>query len=59
MHKTYDNLLLKNLTPSLLSSTLLIADTPADKREFVKISQAVGFGFLIMGAIGYVIKLGE
>ncbi len=31
----------------------------ADKREFVKISQAVGFGFLIMGAIGYVIKLSE
>ena len=31
----------------------------ADKREFVKISQAVGFGFLVMGAIGYVIKLSE
>jgi preprotein translocase subunit Sss1 len=31
----------------------------ADKREFIKISQAVGFGFLIMGAIGYVIKLSE
>lgn len=29
----------------------------ADKREFVKISQAVGMGFLIMGAIGYFIKL--
>jgi protein transport protein SEC61 subunit gamma-like protein len=29
----------------------------ADKREFLKISQAVGFGFLIMGAIGYFIKL--
>ena len=29
----------------------------ADGREFVKISQAVGMGFLIMGAIGYVIKL--
>jgi len=33
--------------------------TPADRREFIKISQAVGFGFLIMGAIGYVIKLSE
>ncbi|PIG83742.1 protein translocation complex subunit SSS1 [Aspergillus arachidicola] len=29
----------------------------ADKREFIKISQAVGMGFLIMGAIGYFIKL--
>ncbi|OJD26874.1 protein translocase SEC61 complex gamma subunit, archaeal and eukaryotic [Blastomyces percursus] len=29
----------------------------ADKREFIKISQAVGFGFLIMGVIGYFIKL--
>jgi hypothetical protein len=31
----------------------------ADKREFLKISQAVGFGFLIMGAIGYFIKLSK
>jgi len=31
----------------------------ADRREFVKISQAVGMGFLIMGAIGYFIKLSE
>ena len=31
--------------------------SPADRREFIKISQAVGMGFLIMGAIGYVIKL--
>lgn len=31
--------------------------TKPDRREFIKISQAVGFGFLIMGAIGYVIKL--
>ena len=29
----------------------------ADRREFIKISQAVGMGFLVMGAIGYVIKL--
>ncbi|KAL1968043.1 hypothetical protein VTN77DRAFT_2172 [Rasamsonia byssochlamydoides] len=31
--------------------------TKPDKREFIKISQAVGMGFLIMGAIGYFIKL--
>lgn len=30
---------------------------PADKREFIKISQAVGVGFVVMGAIGYVVKL--
>ena len=29
----------------------------ADKREFIKISQAVGIGFVVMGAIGYVVKL--
>jgi protein transport protein SEC61 subunit gamma-like protein len=29
----------------------------ADKREFLKISQAVGVGFVVMGAIGYVVKL--
>ncbi|KAF2656722.1 secE/sec61-gamma protein [Lophiostoma macrostomum CBS 122681] len=31
--------------------------TKPDKREFIKISQAVGVGFLIMGIIGYVVKL--
>ncbi|KKY19761.1 putative translocation complex subunit sss1 [Phaeomoniella chlamydospora] len=31
--------------------------TKPDRREFIKISQAVGMGFLIMGAIGYIIKL--
>jgi len=31
--------------------------TKPDRREFMKISQAVGMGFLIMGAIGYLIKL--
>jgi len=31
----------------------------ADRREFIKISQAVGMGFLIMGAIGYFIKLSK
>ncbi|KAK5046795.1 hypothetical protein LTR84_007149 [Exophiala bonariae] len=33
--------------------------TKPDRREFMKISQAVGMGFLIMGAIGYFIKLSE
>ncbi|KAK1775778.1 hypothetical protein QBC45DRAFT_453682 [Copromyces sp. CBS 386.78] len=28
-----------------------------DRREFIKISQAVGVGFLIMGAVGYLVKL--
>ncbi|EOO01649.1 putative protein transporter sec61 subunit gamma protein [Phaeoacremonium minimum UCRPA7] len=28
-----------------------------DRKEFIKISQAVGVGFLIMGAVGYVVKL--
>lgn len=29
----------------------------ADQREFIQISKAVGVGFLVMGAIGYLIKL--
>ncbi|KUI57675.1 putative protein transport protein Sec61 subunit gamma [Cytospora mali] len=28
-----------------------------DQKEFIKISQAVGVGFLIMGFVGYVVKL--
>ncbi|KAK0670472.1 hypothetical protein QBC41DRAFT_317822 [Cercophora samala] len=28
-----------------------------DQKEFLKISQAVGVGFLIMGAVGYFVKL--
>ncbi|EHK97252.1 putative protein transport protein Sec61 subunit gamma [Glarea lozoyensis 74030] len=31
--------------------------TKPDRREFIKISQAVGVGFIAMGVIGYVIKL--
>ena len=31
----------------------------ADRREFLRISQAVGMGFLIMGVIGYVVKLSK
>lgn len=29
----------------------------ADKLEFLKLCQAVGVGFLIMGAVGYIVKL--
>ncbi|RPA86968.1 protein translocase SEC6 [Ascobolus immersus RN42] len=28
-----------------------------DKKEFLKISQAVGIGFVVMGAIGFIVKL--
>ncbi|KEY69845.1 hypothetical protein S7711_08986 [Stachybotrys chartarum IBT 7711] len=28
-----------------------------DRKEFIKISQAVGVGFIVMGAIGYILKL--
>ncbi|TVY57559.1 putative protein transport protein Sec61 subunit gamma [Lachnellula cervina] len=31
--------------------------TKPDRREFIKISQAVGVGFLVMGAVGFIIKL--
>ncbi|RDW63827.1 SecE protein [Coleophoma crateriformis] len=31
--------------------------TKPDKREFIQISKAVGVGFLIMGAVGYFVKL--
>ncbi|KAF1982871.1 secE/sec61-gamma protein [Aulographum hederae CBS 113979] len=31
--------------------------TKPDKREFLKISQAVGIGFVVMGTIGYFVKL--
>jgi len=31
--------------------------TKPDRREFLKISQAVGVGFLVMGAVGYLVKL--
>jgi len=39
--------------------TSLTSSILADRREFIKISQAVGMGFLIMGAIGYFIKLSK
>jgi len=28
-----------------------------DQKEFMKISQAVGVGFLVMGVVGYLVKL--
>ncbi|RPB19550.1 secE/sec61-gamma protein [Terfezia boudieri ATCC MYA-4762] len=31
--------------------------TKPDRREFIKISQAVGIGFLVMGVIGFGVKL--
>jgi protein transport protein SEC61 subunit gamma-like protein len=31
--------------------------TKPDQKEYIKICQAVGVGFLIMGAVGYVVKL--
>jgi protein translocase SEC61 complex gamma subunit len=49
--------------PLLLSSTSSVYTTnhfiysKPDKREFLKISQAVGVGFLVMGVIGYIVKL--
>lgn len=43
--------------PSSNASTNPHFPPTADRREFIKISQAVGMGFLIMGAIGYFIKL--
>ena len=38
---------------------LLTRASLADKREFIKISQAVGVGFVVMGTIGYFVKLSE
>ncbi|KAI9715311.1 MAG: Sec61p translocation complex subunit [Chrysothrix sp. TS-e1954] len=31
--------------------------TKPDRKEFLKIAQAVGVGFLVMGTIGYFVKL--
>ena len=36
-----------------------VVTATADKREFLRISQAVGMGFLIMGVIGYIVKLSK
>ena len=32
--------------------------TKPDRAEFLKISQAIGVGFVIMGTIGFIVKLG-
>lgn len=40
-----------------LYCTLTFSST-ADQKEFLRLCQAVGVGFLIMGAVGYVVKLG-
>jgi protein translocase SEC61 complex gamma subunit len=37
--------------------TNCLTNSKPDKREFLKISQAVGVGFLVMGVIGYIVKL--
>jgi protein transport protein SEC61 subunit gamma and related proteins len=44
-------------TGSRCGSNLCTNATIADKREFMKITQAVGIGFIIMGSIGYIVKL--
>jgi protein translocase SEC61 complex gamma subunit len=46
-------------SPSSSGMHLLIvfSNSKPDKREFLKISQAVGVGFLVMGVIGYIVKL--
>lgn len=31
--------------------------TKPDRNEFISISKAVGVGFLVMGAVGYFVKL--
>ncbi|KAL2107223.1 hypothetical protein VUR80DRAFT_5534 [Thermomyces stellatus] len=31
--------------------------TKPDQKEFLRLCQAVGVGFLIMGAVGYLVKL--
>ena len=36
-----------------------LTPSPADRREFIKISQAVGVGFLVMGFVGYMVKLSK
>ena len=33
--------------------------TKPDRQEFLKISQAIGVGFVIMGTIGFIVKLGK
>ena len=39
------------------SQHLLVRCTKPDQREFIKITRIVSTGFVIMGVIGYLIKL--
>lgn len=45
--------------PSILRTRSAGADLqrPADQKEFLRLCQAVGLGFLVMGAVGYFVKL--
>lgn len=43
----------------LISRSTNVYLSTADRKEFIKICQAVGVGFLIMGAVGYVVKLSK
>jgi protein translocase SEC61 complex gamma subunit len=52
MHKAY-----VVITTLLLVKLAWFTITIADKREFIKISQAVGIGFIVMGVIGYIVKI--
>ncbi|CAN6666024.1 protein transport protein Sss1p [Trichomonascus vanleenenianus] len=38
-------------------TTFINRCTKPDKKEYSKILRAVGVGFLVMGAIGYIVKL--
>lgn len=37
--------------------TMLTCYCAADRKEFLKISQAIAMGFVAMGAVGYIVKL--
>jgi protein transport protein SEC61 subunit gamma-like protein len=37
----------------------MLTQFTADRREFLQISKAVGVGFLIMGTVGFLVKLSE
>lgn len=52
MHKAY-----VVITTLLLVKLAWFTIAIADKREFIKISQAVGIGFIVMGVIGYIVKI--
>lgn len=39
------------------TAKLITCALTADQKEFTKICQAVGTGFVVMGVVGYVVKL--